>query len=119
MTLPSRLSHRTVAALAAVGFSGLAADSALGGSLVSAAHGSTRSALVAAFAAADGSSAGVSSVYVLRRHKSLGVVCDHTVDAGTVAFVFRHSGRGWRYVTRGTRKSPSGSSNARGLERAC
>ncbi|MDQ6691334.1 MAG: hypothetical protein M3Z13_01060 [Candidatus Dormibacteraeota bacterium] len=119
MASPLGRSHRAVAVLAVLCVTALAVAPALAASSVSAARGSTRSALVSAFAAYDGSRAGVSSVYVLSRHTSLGVVCDHTADAGTVGFVFQHSGRRWRYVTRGNHKAPAGLPSARTLERAC
>jgi 4-amino-4-deoxy-L-arabinose transferase-like glycosyltransferase len=62
---------------------------------------SERSAIMAAFAANDGSSAEVRGVYVSRSSSSLAVVCLRTPEAGSQAFVFHHLQRSWRYVTSG------------------
>ncbi len=70
---------------------------------------------MAAFTANDGISSEVHGVYVSRSSSGLAVVCVRTPEAGARAFVFRHAGRSWRYVTSG---SP-GSSADRRLEQAC
>ncbi|HET8978092.1 MAG TPA: hypothetical protein VFN87_08030 [Solirubrobacteraceae bacterium] len=114
MTLPRR--STLAAAVTAAGLAAAGTASAAGG--VSPARGSTRSALVHAFVVQDGSSAGVRGTYVAGSRPQLGVVCQKTPDAGTVRFLFRRSGRSWRFLfsTRGTR---AGGSVDRRLEQAC
>lgn len=73
---------------------------------------------MAAFTANDGSSSEVHGVYVSRSSSGLAVVCVRTPEAGSRAFVFRHAGRSWRYVTSGSPGS-AGSSADRRLEQAC
>ncbi len=82
------------------------------------ARGATRASLVHAFVVQDGSSAGLGGTYVSRSRPVLGVVCQKTPDAGTVRFLFRSSGRSWRFLfsTTGRRQ---GASLERQLERAC
>jgi hypothetical protein len=91
---------------------------ALAASPVTAARGTTRSGIVHAFAAYDGNAAGVRAVYVARSDARLAVVCEHTPDAGAVAFIFRESGRSWRFVTRGS-GPPAPTRVERQLESAC
>ena len=79
---------------------------------------SERAAIMAAFTANDGSSSEVHGVYVSRSNSSLAVVCARTPEAGKQAFVLRHVGRSWRYVTSGPVGS-AGSAADRSLERAC
>jgi hypothetical protein len=57
-------------------------------------------------------------VYVSRSNASLAVVCIRTPEAGTQAFVLRHTRRSWRYVTSGAVGS-TGTLTERRLERAC
>ena len=104
--------------LAAVAAASLAlAGMALAGS-VKPARGATRTSLVRAFVAQDGSSVGLTGEYVTRSRPQLGVVCQKTPDAGLVRFLFKRSGGSWRYLfsTNGTRR---GTSLERRLERAC
>ncbi|HEV3035785.1 MAG TPA: hypothetical protein VGX72_13460 [Solirubrobacteraceae bacterium] len=108
--------------LAALSFTMLAATpvgSALAaGSGARPASRSERTAIVAAFTANDGNSSEVHGVYVSRSNSSLAVVCAHTPEAGTRAFVFGHSQRSWRYVTSGP-VGRAGNSADRRLEQAC
>ena len=78
---------------------------------------SERSAIMASFTANDGSASEVHGVYVSRSNSSLAVVCIHTPEAGTQAFVLRHNRRSWRYVTSGAIGSV-GTPTDRRLERA-
>src|ERR1039458_7078190 len=83
---PGTLRRRTarlaaVAAVAAVTF--LPASAALAAGSVTPAGGPTRSALVHAFTAQDGTSQSISGVYV---SGSAGIVCQRTPDAGLVRF---------------------------------
>jgi hypothetical protein len=105
-----------VAAITAAAFVFAASAIASGG--VRPARGSTRSSLLHAFVVQDGSSAGVSGEYVGGSKPLLGVVCQRTPDRGTVRFLFRRSGRSWRYLfsTAGTGR---GSAIERRLEHAC
>jgi hypothetical protein len=82
---------------------------------VTSARGSTRSALIDAFAAQDGTSQGISGVYV---SGSAGIVCQRTADAGLVRFLFRHAGRSWRFAF-SSRRTGQGTTTQRRLERAC
>ena len=88
------------------------------GTGVSPARGATRSALVHAFVVQDGSSVGISGEYVGGSRPMLGVVCQKTPDAGTVRFLFKSSGRSWRFLF-STRTTSIGSSLERRLEQAC
>jgi hypothetical protein len=112
------LGHRArrlagVAAVAAV--TCICVPGALAAGRVTRAHGSTRSALVRAFTVQDGSSQGISGVYV---SGAAGVVCRRTPDAGLVRFLFRHTGGAWHYVF-STRRTAKGTATQRRLERAC
>lgn len=79
---------------------------------------SERSAIVSAFTASDGNSSEVRGVYVSRSNSSLAVVCARTPEAGTLAYVFHHVQRSWRYVTSG-RVGRAGNAVDRSLEQAC
>lgn len=70
-----------MAAVAAV--TSLPASAALAAGSVTPAGGPTRSALVHAFTAQDGTSQSISGVYV---SGSAGIVCQRTPDAGLVRF---------------------------------
>ncbi len=96
----------------------LAPGAAVAAGTVVPARGATRASLVHAFVVQDGSSAGIRGVYVSRSRPPLGVVCQRTPDAGTVRFLFRSSGRSWRFAfsTTGRRR---GGALAQQLERAC
>ena len=102
-----------VAVVAAV--SALLPSGALAAGGVASARGSTRSALINAFAAQDGTSQGISGVYV---SGSAGIVCQRTADAGLVRFLFRHAGRSWHFVF-SSRRTAQGTATQRRLERAC
>lgn len=93
----------------------LAASGALAAARVSPAHGSTRSALVHAVAAQDGTSRGISGVFVAG---AFGIVCQRTPDAGLVRFLFRHRGGAWHFAF-SARGTGQGSTTQRRLERAC
>lgn len=73
---------------------------------------------MAAFTANDGSSSEVHGVYVSRSSSSLAVVCVHTPEAGSQAYVFSHSRRSWRYTTSGP-VGRAGNTTDRRLEQAC
>jgi hypothetical protein len=105
-----------VAAVAASTLVFAAAAIAAGG--VTPARGSTRSSLVHAFVVQDGSSVGITGVYVAGSRPVLGVVCQKTPDRGTVRFLFRRSGRSWRYLF-ATGGAGTGSAVDRRLEHAC
>jgi hypothetical protein len=102
-----------VAAVAAV--TSIPASGALAAGGVAPAHGSTRSALVHAFTAQDGTSQGISGVYA---SGSAGIVCQRTPDAGLVRFLFRHTGGSWHFAF-STRGAAQGTATQRRLERAC
>ena len=97
----------------------LAASGAAGA--VSGVHAPTRAqraAILRALVKQDGTTAGVSSVYLADADHRLAGVCQRTPDAGRVAFLFRASGRSWRYVL----NSQSANAPNRAeltLERAC
>ena len=82
---------------------------------VHSARGATRRALVRAFVSQDGTSRGISGVFVAGR---TGIVCQRTPDAGLVRFLFAKAGSRWRYAfnAAGTNR---GTSTDRALERAC
>ena len=82
------------------------------------ASAAARSGLVSSFTANDGSASEIHGVYVSWTDANLGVVCIRTPDAGAQAYVYRHIGRTWRYVTSGT-PGRTGSAANRQLERAC
>ncbi|HWE09220.1 MAG TPA: hypothetical protein VG325_07690 [Solirubrobacteraceae bacterium] len=96
----------------------LFAAAALAAGAVTPARGSTRSSLVHAFVVQDGTSVGISGVYVGGSKPVLGVVCQRTPDRGTVRFLFSRSGRSWRYLF-STGGSGRGSAVQRRLEHAC
>lgn len=79
---------------------------------------SERAAIVAYYAANDGSASEVYAVYISRASSNLAVVCTRTPEAGKEAFVLRRSGRSWRYVTSG-RIGRAGNATDRSLEKAC
>jgi hypothetical protein len=89
------------------------------GSAVRAATKSERSAIMAAFTANDGNSAEVRGVYVSRSNSSLAVVCVRTPEAGSQAFVFRHTKRSWSYVTSGSVGRAGSSADRRLEQQAC
>jgi hypothetical protein len=93
----------------------ITASGALAAGGVTSARGSTRSALVHAFTVQNGTSQGISGVYV---SGSAGVVCQRTPDAGLVRFLFRHPGRSWQYAF-STHGTAQGTATQRRLERAC
>jgi hypothetical protein len=105
-------------ALAVLATAALAPSPAGAASPVTAARGTTRTAIVRAFAAYDGNAAGVRAVYLARTDAHLAVVCEQTPDAGSVAFIFGESGHSWRYVTRGS-GPPAPTHLERQLESAC
>lgn len=82
------------------------------------ASAAARSGLVSSFTANDGSASEIHGVYVSGTDAGLGVVCIRTPDAGAQAYVFRHVGRAWRYVTSGA-PGRTGSTADRRLERVC
>lgn len=114
----SNFRRRTTGAVALVAAAGItltAASGALAAGRVTPARGPARSALVRAFTAQDGTSRGISGVYV---SGSAGIVCQRTPDAGLVRFLFRHTGGSWTFAfsDNGTAR---GSGTQRKLERAC
>lgn len=102
-----------MAAVAASTF--IPASVALAAGGVTPARGPTRSALVRAFTAQDGTSQGISGVYV---SGSAGIVCQRTPDAGLVRLLFRHTGGSWRFAF-STHGAAQGTATQRRLERAC
>jgi hypothetical protein len=79
---------------------------------------SARSAILRALVRQDGTTAGVTAVYVANVDHRLSAVCVSTPDAGRVAFLFRASGRAWRYLLE-TGAARTGTRAERTLERAC
>jgi hypothetical protein len=77
-----------------------------------------RAALIRALVRQDGTSAGVTGVYVSQSRSRLAVVCQRTPDGGKVAYLFKRAGRSWSYVTDSHSHSPRSSLEA-ALERAC
>ena len=100
-------------AAAAVAFT--AAPATLAAGRITPARGATRAALVRALTTQDGTSRGISGVYVLG---SAGIVCQRTPDAGLVRFLFRHINGSWKFAfsDRGTAR---GTGTQRQLERTC
>ena len=90
---------------------------ALASSVVRSARGSDRSGLIRALVREDGTSRGVTGVYVSRSHSTLGVVCQRTPDSGKVSYLFKRNGRSWSYVTNS--RSSTSSALYRQLEHAC
>lgn len=82
------------------------------------ATGAERRAIVATFAANDGSPSEIHAVYIARANARLAVVCVRTPEAGMQAYVFEHARRGWRYLTSG-RAGRAGSAAERRLETSC
>jgi hypothetical protein len=115
-----RMSHpRRIAILAATGIAAMASTAAAVASApVTPARGATRASLIHAFVVQDGSNAGISGAYVTGSRPVLGVVCQKTPDGRLARFVFRSSGRSWRFVLE-TTGSSTGNSAQRALERAC
>ena len=91
------------------------ASGALAAGRVTPARGSTRLTLMHAFTAQDGTSRGISGVYV---SGSAGIVCQRTPDAGLVRFLFGHAHGSWHFAfsSHGTAR---GTATQRQLERAC
>lgn len=107
-----------VLAVVAAGLLGLGSATAVAVSGVRAPSRAVRAAILRAMVSADGTTAGVTAVYLATADRRLAGVCQRTPDAGKVAFLFRASGRSWRFVLE------SGAVNAhvraeRTLERAC
>ena len=109
--------HRTIRAAMATDaiVVSLPASTALAAAAVVRAQGATRAALVRAFIAQDGTSRGISDVYV---SGAAGVVCQRTPDAGLVRFLFRHTRGSWRFAL-STRGTAHGTLTQRRLEHAC
>jgi hypothetical protein len=110
-----RHAARLVVIAAVVAITVITASGALAAGRVTPARGSARSALVRAFTAQDGTSRGISGVYV---SGSAGIVCQRTPDAGLVRFLFGHARGAWRFafLSHGTAR---GTATQRRLERAC
>jgi hypothetical protein len=111
---------RVPAVLGVLGVS-LAVGVGLAPAAVSGVHAPThaqRSALLRALVKQDGSTSGVKAVYVANADHRLAAVCRSTPDAGRVAFLFRASGRSWRYVLSSASANASSPPEAT-LERAC
>jgi hypothetical protein len=102
-----------VAAVTAV--TSVHAAAALAAGSVTPARGPTRSALVHAFTAQDGTSQGISGVYV---SGSAGIVCQRTPDAGLVRFLFRHASGAWKFAF-SSHGTAHGTATQRRLARAC
>ena len=85
-------------------------------SIVRSARGSDRSGLIHSLVREDGTSRGVTSVYVSRSH-SIGVVCQRTPDGGKVGYVFKRRGRSWAYLTNS--RTSTRSALYRRLEHVC
>ena len=105
-------------AVVAAGLLSLGSAAAVAATGVRAPSRAVRAAILRAMVRADGTTAGVTAVYLASADRRLAGVCQHTPDAGNVAFLFRASGRSWRFVRE------SGAVNAhvhaeRTLERAC
>lgn len=110
-----RRSTRLVAVAAAAAVTSLSAPAALAAGSVTLARGQIRSALVRAFTAQDGTSQGISGVYV---SGSAGIVCQRTPDAGLVRFVFRHASGSWKFAF-SSHGTAHGTAIQRRLARAC
>jgi hypothetical protein len=104
-------SAATIAALAAT------PAAALASSVVRAAGRSDRSSMIRALVREDGTSSGVTGVYISRANSRLGVVCQHTPDGRRVGYVFQRRGRSWSYVT--SSLVSTGSALDRRLEHVC
>jgi hypothetical protein len=102
----------------AVAMAALAATpAALASSTVRSVSRSDRSGLIRALVREDGTSRGVTGVYVSRSHSGLGVVCQRTPDGGKVSYVFKRAGRSWSYLT--SSRGSTRSALYRQLEHAC
>jgi hypothetical protein len=58
-----------------------------------------RAAILRAFVKEDGTTVGVRAVFVANADHHYAAVCVKTPDAGRVGWVFKGSGRSWRYIT--------------------
>lgn len=103
-----------IATLATLGF-GVAAVTAQAAPRVQSAHGATLRALVSAFVHVDGSTTGITGVFVAGGQ---GAVCRLTPDAGRERTLFTHARGRWRYAFTTTAKA-RGTVTQRALERAC
>lgn len=109
--------RRLYASAAAVTALAAVPAAALASSVARSANRSERSGLIRALVREDGTSRGVSGVYISRSDPRLGVVCQRTPDSGKVGWVFRRAGGGWSYVT--SSRASAGSAPERRLEHVC
>lgn len=114
----SRVLGRALAAALVLTALAPASNGLASGSSSKPAGGSTRSAVLHAFAVADGNAAEVKGVYLSRTNATLAVVCDRTPEAGYQAYVFTRTHGSWRLAALGV-PGRAGSSADRQLERAC
>ncbi len=77
-----------------------------------------RSAILKALVKQDGTTAGLFGVYLANADHRLAAACQQTPDAGKVAFLFRSSGRSWRFVL-SSQSAHASAAAERALERAC
>jgi hypothetical protein len=110
--------RRRIPLLVAVGIAAFASAAEAAPPRVVPARGATRASLRHAFVVQDGSAQGITGEYVTSTGPRLGVVCQRTPDGRLARFVFRGSGRSWRYVLTST-GSRTGNGSDRALERAC
>jgi phosphoglucomutase len=94
------------------------ASSLAAGAAAKPAAGATRSAVLKAFAAADGNASEVKGIYVSRSNAALAVVCEKTPEAGYRAYVFAGAHGSWRLSALGV-PGRAGNSSDRQVERAC
>ncbi len=114
--------RRLPAAAAIVGLAAALAAGASGAAgAVTGVHAPTsaqRAGILRALVKQDGTTAGVTSVYLANADHRLAGVCQRTPDAGKVAFLFRASGKSWRYVLNSQAANASNRAELT-LERAC
>jgi hypothetical protein len=109
--------HRLFTSAAVIAALAATPAAALASSVVRSVSRSDRSGLIRALVREDGTSRGVTGVYISRSHSGLGVVCQRTPDGGKVSYVFKRGGRSWSYLT--SSRASTRSALYRQLEHAC
>lgn len=109
---------RIGALVAAAALSVALAPAALASGGTRTATHSERSAILKVLKANDGSTSGVTGVYVSRSNSALAIVCERSPEGGPEAYVFTRSGSHWRLSAFG-RARHAGNSTDRSLETVC
>lgn len=105
-------------ALAAAAVLPVLASTAQAGSPARPASRSERSAILKVLAAEDGSTSGVTGVYVSRSNSNLALACERTPERRLEAYVFTRSRGRWHLSAYGPARR-AGNATDRSLEAAC